>query len=348
MKVAVYSIALNEEQFLERWYGSAKEADYVILADTGSSDNTVSIAESLGATVYRIKISPWRFDDAKNAALNLLPKDVDVAVSLDIDEVLLPGWRSSLAAIWETNATIVNHKYRHNGGAWQWHSKIHARHNCKWRGAVHETLSWSVPEKSLWSSDIFLDEWQDTSKSRRSYLSLLHKKIDEGDTDWRTRYFLANDYQAIGDLENAISWRTESYGYCPNEPIIKSYIARNIGLNYATQGDTESALSWLGVGYRQSKERETLYEIAKLNSSLGNHEVALKAGLECLKVTERRDGFTYSAEAWGSGPHDIVALSAYYCGDKELAKEHGKLALELDPENARLVDNMRWYEGLNG
>lgn len=347
MKIAVYSIACNEEQFVNRWYESAKEADYVLIADTGSSDSTVSIAESLGIVVYKIKVSPWRFDDAKNTALNLLPKDIDIAISMDMDEVLLSGWRNTLEANWEADATILNHKYRHNGGDWQWHSKIHARHNCKWVGAVHETLSWSIPEKAIWSKDIFLDEWQDTTKSRRSYLSLLHKKISEGDEDWRTRYFLANDYQAIGNLDEAIDWRSESYAKCLDGPVVKSYIAKNVALNYKMQGDLESAKSWLGLAYNQSKERETLYEISKLYSSTGEHQIALKAALECLEITECRDGFTYSADAWGSGPHDIVAISAYYCGDNELALKHGALALELDPDNPRLIENMKWYEGSN-
>jgi hypothetical protein len=36
MKIAVYTVALNEEQFVERWYNSAKDADYLLIADTGS------------------------------------------------------------------------------------------------------------------------------------------------------------------------------------------------------------------------------------------------------------------------------------------------------------------------
>jgi len=48
MKVAVYAIALNEEQFVKRWFESAKEADYLLIADTGSNDKTVSIAKKLG------------------------------------------------------------------------------------------------------------------------------------------------------------------------------------------------------------------------------------------------------------------------------------------------------------
>ena len=71
MKVAIYTIALNEEIHVERWYNSSKEADYHIIADTGSSDRTVEIANSLGIQVHHISIKPWRFDDARNAALAL-------------------------------------------------------------------------------------------------------------------------------------------------------------------------------------------------------------------------------------------------------------------------------------
>ena len=51
MKVAVYAIALNEEQFVERWFESAKEADYLLIADTGSKDKTVNIAKKLGGSI---------------------------------------------------------------------------------------------------------------------------------------------------------------------------------------------------------------------------------------------------------------------------------------------------------
>jgi len=73
MKVAVYSIALNEEKFVQRWYESAKEADYLFIADTGSSDKTVEIARGLGIVCHIISVKPWRFDDARNASLALLP-----------------------------------------------------------------------------------------------------------------------------------------------------------------------------------------------------------------------------------------------------------------------------------
>ena len=67
MRIAVYSIALNEEKHVERWYKSAQDADLVLLADTGSTDQTAALAESLGISVFNITIDPWRFDNARNA-----------------------------------------------------------------------------------------------------------------------------------------------------------------------------------------------------------------------------------------------------------------------------------------
>ena len=92
LKVAVYTIALNEQEFVERWYESAKEADYLLIADTGSTDGTREIAKKLGINVIDITVRPWRFDDARNASLVALPEDIDYCIALDMDEVLLPGW----------------------------------------------------------------------------------------------------------------------------------------------------------------------------------------------------------------------------------------------------------------
>jgi tetratricopeptide (TPR) repeat protein len=174
-----------------------------------------------------------------------------------------------------------------------------------------------------------------------------YSSINEGDTDWRTRYFLANDYQNIGNLDKAIVWRSESYVACIDGPVVKSYIARNIADNYLMQEDSESALEWLHLSLEQSRERETLYSLARLYSALGNHESAYNAASDCLNITERRDGFTFSPEAWEAGPHDILAISAYYLGEKDLALAEGKKALELDPENKRLLANLKWYEKAN-
>ena len=40
-KICVYAICKNESQFVDRWYESMKEADEIVVVDTGSTDDTV-------------------------------------------------------------------------------------------------------------------------------------------------------------------------------------------------------------------------------------------------------------------------------------------------------------------
>ena len=98
-KICVYAICKNEEQFVEKWVKSMSEADKIIVLDTGSTDKTVSKLKSAGATVYEERITPWRFDTARNRSLELVPDDIDICVCVDLDERFESGWRLSLIHI---------------------------------------------------------------------------------------------------------------------------------------------------------------------------------------------------------------------------------------------------------
>ena len=344
MKIAIYTIAKNEQQHVERWANSNKEADVRLVCDTGSTDDTVNLLKSQGVKVFNITINPWRFDVARNAALNLLPADIDVCIWQDLDEELLPGWREEIEKHWTANTTIANHRYRNNNNPWQWHSKIHARHNCRWVGPVHETLEWSVPEQSIWLKELYLDEHQDTTKDRKSYLNLLLKKIQEGDTNWRTYYFLANDYQTVGDLSSAIESRVKSYNACTEGPIVKSYIARNIAKNYVEAGQNSVAERWFNVSVDQSNEREAWFSYAEYCNKIEDWERCYLYAKRCIGVTTKRDGFTYDDRAWGAEAYDLAALSAYHIGLRSAAITYGEQALIIAPENVRLQNNLKFYK----
>ena len=58
MKICVNAISKNEEQFVQRFCDSAKDADLILIADTGSTDGTVQKALECGATVRDICITP--------------------------------------------------------------------------------------------------------------------------------------------------------------------------------------------------------------------------------------------------------------------------------------------------
>ena len=85
-KICVYAISKNEIKFVERFFNSVKEADYVCVLDTGSTDGTFERFKELGVIVAQKKYKKFRFDVARNDSLKLIPADSDICVCVDIDE----------------------------------------------------------------------------------------------------------------------------------------------------------------------------------------------------------------------------------------------------------------------
>ena len=88
--VSVIVLTFNEEKQLSRCIKSAKDlTDEVIIIDSFSSDNTVSIAVELGVKVLQHK---WENNHAKqfNWGLENLPVKTEWVLRLDADEYFLP------------------------------------------------------------------------------------------------------------------------------------------------------------------------------------------------------------------------------------------------------------------
>lgn len=177
-KVCVYAICKNEEKFVKRWYESMKEADKIIVLDTGSTDNTVKLLQDLGVEVHTKEIKPWRFDVARNETLKLIPKDYQICVCTDLDEVFNKGWKEKILNNWDDDITRLRYTYN-----WSFNeygepattfllNKIHLRDNYKWTHPVHEVLTPIGKENEKICEDIVLNHYPDCNKSRNSYLPL--------------------------------------------------------------------------------------------------------------------------------------------------------------------------------
>lgn len=344
LRVAVYTICKNEAKNVADWAASNSQADYRLVCDTGSTDETRELLVAQGVNLVQIAVIPWRFDVARETALNLVPADIDVCIWQDLDERLLPGWREQLEQHWQPTTTVANHRYRNNNNPWQWHSKIHARHNCTWTGAVHETLRWEVPESVIWIHELYLDEHQDLGKSRSSYIDLLQQKIREGDNNWRTYSFYSNELAGRNQIGDCIEQRRKAYDLCDEGDIVKSYIARNIARAYASISDNAGAERWYQISVNHSNERESWFYWAQHCRARNDWQQAYLYATRALAVTQRRDGFTQDPAAWGPEPHDIAAISAYYMGMHAEAARQGRLALAFAPTDARLLKNQEFYD----
>ena len=202
MKIAVYTIALNEAAHAERWANSANDADYRVVADTGSTDGTVELLRNAGVTVFSIAVRPWQFDDARNASLALIPSDVNVCLSMDMDEFLAPGWRPKLEAAWIPGTTALWCQKAQGSSVndpmpktWAVR-KFHSRWGYRVRRPVHEALfRVDGEEVAAHCNDIIIHEVQDRTKGTRSqYLPLLELAHQENPNDSQICFWLARDY----------------------------------------------------------------------------------------------------------------------------------------------------------
>lgn len=203
MKIAVYGISKDEESRAAGWAETAGDADVRLVCDTGSKDATVERLEDGGVEVVPVNLSPFRFDDARNAALSLLPSDVDYCLSLDLDEVLEEGWRSHLEPVLQSRPSRVHHGFATHWGdgsiSRHCHERIHARHGYRWVLPVHEKLVWydrDSTESIAWAEELIIRQYPDQEKDRSSYLPMLEWAITEpsGRDDWKIAYFLAFEY----------------------------------------------------------------------------------------------------------------------------------------------------------
>jgi glycosyltransferase involved in cell wall biosynthesis len=212
-KIAVYTIALNEEQFVDRWYESAKDADYLLIADTGSTDNTVAKAKALDINVVSIHVKPWRFDVARNTSLALLPADIDFCIQLDMDEVLVGDWRNELEKAHRDGVTNPKYNYEFSPTIKFPGFKIHPRNNIVWRYPIHEApYFYGGIEDKVGYYNFSIIHNPDPNKSRGQYLPMLIDAVKEYPNDARMEYYLGREYYyykmwdlSIPHLKNALN-----------------------------------------------------------------------------------------------------------------------------------------------
>jgi len=349
MKICVYAISLNERHFVERFYESCKDADCIVLADTGSTDGTAELALSLGIQVYRITVSPWRFDTARNIALGLVPKDIDVCVALDLDEVMTPGWRESIERNWKSDITRLQYRFDNQGEIYNC-TKVHKRTGYTWRHLIHEMIEPDPRTREVWAitEDILTEHHPDLSKSRGQYLPMLESAIKEDPYSHRDSWYLGREYFYTKQWLLAIKEWTR-YLALPGATWHheRSFALRHMGRCYLNLGNQEQALKHLRLAVDTSRYiRDTWLDLAQACFETQQWHECYYAATQCLTITQREYVFTSTNDPWSWKPYDLAALSAYHLGMKEQAIHYGALALELNLSDERLIKNCEYYLNL--
>lgn len=350
LSYCVYAISKNEAQFVRRFCESAKEADLILIADTGSDDGTIELARECGASVHDICISPWRFDLARNAALALVPRTIDICISLDLDEVLEPGWREEIARVWVPGRT-TNMWYLFDWGCGIRfpYRKIHSRHGYHWHHPCHEDLRLDarVEDVRAWSNKLLVSHYPDPTKSRGQYMPLLEVAVKEDDRDPHHFFYYAREltfYRRWDEAKKALQKYLDMNA--PSAQNERCYAMRLMGKAYAETGDPVTAEKWYYMAAGEAPNtREPWCELALLMYRQHRWEECFAAAMRALRIKDKSLVYTCDPAVWGHWAHDLAAISAHHLGLHEIALEQAKLAVDLAPDDVRLQQNLRYLAG---
>ena len=355
-KIYVYAICKNEEQFVDRWYNSMKEADGIYVLDTGSTDSTVKKLKEHNINVETKIIEPWRFDTARNKSLELVPKDADICVCIDLDEVLEPGWRTLLEKNWETNTTKVTYTYNwgfDNSGKPNvtfYYEKIHNRNDYIWTHPVHEILTYigKTEETKKLIPDIILNHYPDKNKSRSSYLPLLELSVKEDPEDDRNTHYLGREYmyhqewqKAIETLEKHLTlkkatWKDE-----------RSASMRFIARCYKNLGNINQAKIWLEKAINETPYlREPYTEYGLLEYEIGNYQNATIYLEKALTITNKYKSYINEVFCWDSTIYDTLSLCYFKIKDLKNSLYYVNKAHNINPQDDRITKNKEIIESL--
>jgi glycosyltransferase involved in cell wall biosynthesis len=346
MKIAVYTIAKNEEKFVRRWYESSKDADYHLILDTGSTDGTLEIAKSLGIHIEIKDFVPWRFDSARNHALSMLPDDIDLCISLDLDEVLSEGWRQEVEKASDmasrfTYKYVWSHKEDGTEDVSFNSDKCHSRHGYTWKYPVHEVLHYLNGQEVFQHLGFQINHYPDESKSRAQYLPLLKMAVYDNPKDSRTAFYYARELYFNSKFKqsekefirylklDSSTWRAE----------------RSKAMRYLNEITGDIIWLWRAVSEAPDR-REGWMDLANIGYADLDWPLCFYASSKALAIEERPMDYLNESFAWGELPHDLNAISSYYLGWKENAIKHGTIALSMKPDDQRLKDNMKFYSQL--
>jgi tetratricopeptide (TPR) repeat protein len=338
--------------------------------DTGSTDGTW---DALQAAAVRLPVrlqaqppapapqlhlrqqvfTPWRFDTARNAALAMVPGDVDLCVICDMDERFPPGWRAKLETLWRAGTHRMQVRYvfswRPDGSpdVVFYMTRIHARHGYTWTHPVHECLKWTGAglEVATNCDGLELHHYQNRATSRAQYLPLLELAVKEDPNNDRNAHYLGREYIYAGRWQEAVTelqrhLALPSATWPAERAASMAYIAQAL----EQLGRPADAEAYYMRACAEYSDRDNWLAFALFCVRRRFYAGAYAAACRCLQQTDRPLNYMSSSASWGALPHDVAALAAFHLGLAGPCLQHYADALKLAPNDGRLKADFQFCQ----
>lgn len=371
MKICVYAICKNESKFIDRWMKSiANEADYIAVLDTGSTDDSFNKLCTYSDNSLFCDIPPYkakiyvdsidiqaelgimRFDAARNQSLKLVPIDADICVVLDLDQVPVKGWSDIIKERFEQGYTevhgdIVDHDA--NGLELnRWRSRnVHPNSPFWiWERVIHEGIEYYGKEenKIIYDNRFIINHYPDYNKDRSLYKELLYYSCKKYPKDPYYGIYLGIELSRRGTKQES----AEAFRRCLNECDFSKDTALKyqtyLNLALVTDNDIE-AHNMLNLAEELGIKTRRLYNIrADIYERQGNNDAAISSLEQALEIESYSSDWKDDRALYSGNIEDRLSLFYYYTKKDYLKSiEYCVKALQLSPDNNRLITNLKYY-----
>lgn len=344
MKINLVMIVKDEERSLRRCLEAVKPlVDRMIVADTGSTDRTVEIAQSMGAEVWNFS---WVDDFSAARNFSLEQSDGDWNLVLDADEYLRPVSRenlerelSSRKGMW-VGGLLRYDEYRDEESV-SVSSSVLPRvlpKGVRYTGQIHEQPEGDYPCYRVGLS-VDHDGYLYTDKGERN-LPYLRHAVEEHPEDGYYRFQIASTLRNLKRLEESLAHFREFYrlsgrneAYRPGGVVLYLYTLLDLGgMNCLDEaaGIVEQEDGYLG-GFADYCFVRGLFYMKRVLSDVGRYIALLpnieKSYLRCLEIGERPE----MGGVVGTGSYKAAYnLGAWYevSGQTERAEKYYRMAAE--------------------
>ena len=222
MRISACYIVKNEAARLSRSLGSLSGAvDEIVVVDSGSSDDTINIAEEYGARIFSV---PWSddFSAARNASLEKATGDWILVV--DADEFFPPGMAGNIRQVVERYGKeadlllFLRRELDEDAGKVLLDSYVprllRRVDGLAYEGAIHEEPRHcgetirrmaAVPGDELLMMHTGYSATLSQAKGERN-LALLKKELESGKPRDSIYMYLAETYDGLGDEDKAMKY----------------------------------------------------------------------------------------------------------------------------------------------
>lgn len=339
--LSVTLIVRNEEKNLSRLLPQLVFADEVVVVDTGSTDNTVSVARIYTDKVYNFA---WIDDFSKARNYAISKATCNYVMWLDADDVLLPKARQQIADWKNTDddADVYYLKYQMDSKFpfWFWRERIVRNCNrCRFKGFIHEAI---VPFGEVKYIDCTILHKPSASHEQRN-LRIYRNAIDQHKRfSLRDKFYYAKTLVECGHTNEALPILSKFAGNSRAYFVDRVEAYKLLCKCALSSEDIGLALKYLSYSVRlmpPSGEICCLFgqcymQLRNYRNAVQWYSYALCANIQSGFVNEYYVNFL---------PNLQLSVCLWYLGDKQSAKRHHELAKAISPDNPMILANEKYF-----